>query len=133
MPREEAPADSSSPSEDKTEPEMDDQDPYTSPEEDYDDSSEEEQQESSAEGAAEYYGQLLSAATSSCDSPGQSNPPAVAPTPPAGAMFGLESTTLHQEHAQEWSTSKAEKTACKDNHRDNDHCQEDQKNAKFCT
>lgn len=62
--------------------EMEDEDPYTSPEDDYEESSEEDQQERSVEGVAEHYGQLLSG-DSSCVSPGQSTAPMVAPTPPA--------------------------------------------------
>lgn len=69
---------------DQTESETDDEDPYTSPEEECEDSSgeEEEEQERSAEGASDYYSQLLSA-DSNCTSPGQSTAPGVAPTPPA--------------------------------------------------
>lgn len=61
-----------------------DEDPYTSPEDDYEESSEEDQQERSAEGAAEYYGHMLSG-DSSCVSPEHCKAATVAPTPPMEA------------------------------------------------
>jgi hypothetical protein len=72
----------------------DEEDPYTSPEEEYEDSEEEEEQERYAEGVADYYGQLLSV-DNTCVSPGQNNAPTLAPTPPAGGKTQQQDTPGH--------------------------------------